>query len=72
MSIKISAAGWPPVADGVIAEKKISEAEKNNALSGWKTMPEESAGALQTESLKVDKAKCAQHGKHYPHRISTL
>lgn len=45
---------------------------KNNALSGGKTMPEESAGALQAKPLKVDKAKCAQHGKHYPHRISTL
>ena len=68
LSIKISAAGcrW-----GDRGKENIGGG-KNNALSGWKTMPEESAGALQTESLKVDKAKCAQHGKHYPHRISTL
>ena len=39
LSMKISAAGWPPVADGVIAEKNMSEAEKIMPFPAGKPCP---------------------------------
>ena len=64
--ISMKAAGWPPVADGVIAEKKMSVAEKIIPV------PEKAAGALQTESLKINKAECTHSGKEHPHRLRSL